>query len=590
MKIGQRQTSLPNLYQPFGIVPYLLSNGNRSASGRYSIPINQLRWNAGSVQADYAGTGSKKGLVLNLRLNKGLYSRSRATQFDRNYCIDSGEAMEYVNYPFTVNKRFQSKPLELNEELIASLPDSKEEYISESMLSYLQDAVTNFCDQVTKEFFARDNNGNYVHVGNIPGRSYAGPINPGKRLPFMMADGIRVNNTGVADMNIDLQQAGLSSSLMRLFGDTTAKTYFDLLGFKVGDDNGNIPQRIITADNYVAAIEPTMPNLTQINQPLLALTPGAVQLFTRASLTEIEVGDHKRYKLIDPWLGLTWDVIEETKVCAEFIKRYVRVELEWGLLSFPASCISDVVPPHLRGVNGVFLYEVSCEDKGICDIEPFRFAPQSDAFSLDNQTMEQEICDRTNCSVTLSQAIDNMTGEVVFSGNYTPPPVVTGPLVFEWSINGSPVVNTGNLLTLPLDGVSNGDVVSVQVTQGDCSANANLVVDLPCGVLAVAIDGNLVANGGTLALGTITAGPLDLILTNDSSAVAGQDRSIALVLVGSTNVNATPIILSPSLIAEGDSLTGSIDFGGAGVQSTLITVLNTSCERPFNFTVTWEIA
>lgn len=117
---------------------------------------------------------------------------------------------------------------------------------------------------------------------------------------------------------------------------------------------------------------------------------------------------------------------------------------------------------------------------------------------------------------------------------------------------------------------------------------AGLTLAPTCALLGVALAGIPVADGSTVALGTIAAGTtLDLDLVNSSKI-----NVLTITSVASDNADAVVTFSTPTTAPIGGGIaSGEIEFNGAaGAHSAVITIVSNDCTTASRtFTVTWTI-
>ena len=108
-----------------------------------------------------------------------------------------------------------------------------------------------------------------------------------------------------------------------------------------------------------------------------------------------------------------------------------------------------------------------------------------------------------------------------------------------------------------------------------------------CAQMSVALAGSPVANGATVALGTIAGGTtLDLDLVNNSTL-----NVLDITTVNDTSSDTVVTFSTPTTAAIGGGIaSGTIQFNGTGANTTDVTLVTNDCNNPtFTFTVTWTV-
>jgi hypothetical protein len=96
---------------------------------------------------------------------------------------------------------------------------------------------------------------------------------------------------------------------------------------------------------------------------------GAIQLVTAARHQgefQYEDPTHMRSTLVDPFYGLTHDVMMYTQVCGNEIKRFLQFGIAFDVIGVPACWTEDC---QFEGMKDVFCYTVVCNDDSFCDLD-----------------------------------------------------------------------------------------------------------------------------------------------------------------------------------------------------------------------------
>jgi hypothetical protein len=105
-----------------------------------------------------------------------------------------------------------------------------------------------------------------------------------------------------------------------------------------------------------------------VNDGSLAIVPGALKFVSYNKFA----GDfsymsdkQERTTIVDPYLGLTHDVVYITEDCGEEVKRSIQFRTIFDVVGYPECWSAD---PCFAGVTDVYAYNIVCQDASLCDI------------------------------------------------------------------------------------------------------------------------------------------------------------------------------------------------------------------------------
>ena len=569
------------LHYNSALVPFLLSNRNRVA-GFFDLNEVKIRRQQANNGKDLAGLAAELRYVPVLPLTS-------VAGGDGQICPTQGISVTPRTTSFAINRKTTMQPIELSLAQIRCLQEGSDQQVDYTLLNYFAAAASQFVIDVETEFFSKTN-GQYRHVGNLPPKNSIGTRTAGENLALFKADGITPNPFGESQMYEDFAQAGVPASQMFFVGGTGFSNYAKLKQWSVPNDQGFNAALFNTIEvgdmrNWFSSL---INSKTGLSNPVLAIRPGAAQIITANK----NVGDFerisdtkKRTTVVDPFLGLTWDLYENVVECEEEIVTRIWVEINWALITYP-DCDPDDQGPLRRGVNDVFLYNMVCQDTSACEIEPVAFDPPSFAGNVSSTCNNEElVCLPNACTVSLSASV-SIGGDLIVNAGFNPSSSIDTP-AYTWTLNGSPVSGSGNVLSLPVGSWDNGDVVGVTVEQGDdCTATAEIVINEACPSIRLEFVnlssvGTDLAENGTLDIGEQERGLIGTLrIHNDSN----NNANLVVTVISETNgVLALGAFTVPATIAEGDyiEVTLTIPAGAAdGDYTAKFSVTSNDCDSP----------
>jgi hypothetical protein len=483
------------------IVPFLLSERNRIA-GYFDLNDVKIRRERQNFGKDIPG------LVAELRYVPIIPMEQLVNGDDSQKCFSQGVSVAPVTTTYRITKKTVMQPIELSNAQLRCIREGKEDQYDWMLLNYVAAAVSAFAIDVETELFSKVN-GKYKYIGDLPNKNSITTRPAGEDIALFRADGITPNPLGEAKINMDLAQANLPIGQMAWFGGDLLAYYATLKRWSGINSQGFNAQLfdVINRGDYRSIHSTTITAKSGLQDPLMIMRPGALQILTANE----NVGDfaytsedHKRYTIVDPIFGLTWDVVENLVKCDTEIKTTIQLSIHWALIGYP-DC-ENLYGPTRKNVKDILLYNIICQDTSACDMPRTVFDPPAyskDAVSVCNN--DGQSCLPESCSVSLSASI-NQAGGLVVNASFTGAVGDTGEISYSWGINGSPLLATGNVLIIPQGAWDNGDVVTVSVNQGNCNTNAQLVVSEPCPSILVEYFNTLGVGVQLSANGTFNAG------------------------------------------------------------------------------------
>ena len=571
------------------LIPYLLSPANRQAGASFYDMSEVQR----ALQSRME-TG-KDGQVVNLRFMPKAYNKY-VSNYDEDICNLSGTSLNYKSVPYRINRRFRAGVLTLDDATIRCIQEGKDEFADANIARFFADAISRFQETVLTEIFSKDGSGKYKYIGNFASLNGVTPQLPGKQLPLYLANGYEPNFFGETILNEDMRQVGAPENQLAMFGTSFYDYYMQRKNYTRPTSDTGIDWAMIqtmTAPRFANEQSVNAANFAGLNDPLLVLEPGALQLVTRARNTsEYEFQDSRLVKgrIRDPYLNLEWDLTQQIDPCGDGVKVHMMVDIYWGLLGFPADCYDDY--PRLKGITGVYLYDGACLDVSACTRQRYTHAIGNFGQNFDDTCTNDEVCDTPPqaCTASLSAFRSPSDNSLRVTANFNGALGQLGnAITYTWTVNGSPVVNNTNTLSLASGTWDEGDVISVSIAQGTCMATASLTVSpSTCSNLVVDIAGTDYASGATAAIGNVAAGSTRVLTLENAGA---WDLGVTSITSNSANLVVTMGL--PATIASGQTLVGQIQLNGAaGPHSAELTFVSNDCNNPTNYkvTVTWTVA
>ena len=249
-----------------------------------------------------------------------------------------------------------------------------------------------------------------------------------------------------------------------------------------------------------------------------------------------------------------------------------------------------------EGNNGVYLYDITCSDAGMCDLPNRTANVASNLLSFGKECAPAELCD-TDCTMfKLPIGYKEVLGETfaVFTVVLNPGAGGSQPSSFDWEINGTPALETSNSLMVNIGLLNNGDTITVVAADGaGCTAEATFNYEFPDvlrGVLQVAnnVGGAVLTSGVTLNLGSVAQNDLLGVTFDLYALILGVSVSAVTASASATLIPTTPTFaLTVGALAE--SFAAELDTAVLGVISGSITITSDAVDEIFVINYTYTV-
>lgn len=570
---------LPELLYPTTILDFLRSPENRT-SGYFDMSTLAVAYE------ESLATG-KKGWVAKGRFMPPL--PEEFTQAEVDYCATGGDSLKYRNFAYNLDRRIASKPIEVDMGYVRCIQENRAQYVADILEKLFQNAASSLAAAVANEVLS----GKYI--GNLPSRTKGVERVTDTICAFLDGSYNGINPTGEAVIEEDMMLAGVQPASVVWFGTTRGKQYANMKALASPNTTGGYdPSRLDTLNPTRFRYDYFVENKLGTGK-ILVIRPGALQFVAQAK----NVGDfiyssdsHKRITVVDPYFGLTWDLIENVQTCEEEIKTTWQVVLHYGILGYPACDYPEL--PLRHKVKDVFIYTLDCCDATPCDIDPVKGSMPVVVSNYNNSCDIDETCERA-CSLTITQDV-NEDGDLTILALYTPANGDTETPSYVFTVNGVPLSpQSDNYIVLAAGSYDNGQTVSVAVNTTICQATASLVIDAPCAAMLVFI--NLLSGyQPVVANGTYAGSGFDVNeiigeLRIENGGTNGVTLEVSSIVDSSGNVVITGDV--PASIAQGNNELYTIFAGPAltpGNYTANISIVSNDCNTPaFVFNVTFTI-
>ena len=513
------------------------------------------------------------------------------------YCAASGLEGERKSRVYNLNK-FTGKRYQFNEELELCSEGDLQTKLSDFLANIFEHAYSSLGIAVEAEYFAVTQNSprKYRYIGNLPTLQSGVTRYAGESLPLFHTTDSRINVAGEGKYRQDKNRIGMRDVV--LVGGFKLGEYARLKGISGFNDDGYDASQMNDINAAQILYSSEIESRTGLDSPMLALARGAFQLVTyaryknRQRTTSTQEGSVTRTTIIDPYVGLEWDLITTVNNCGVEPITYFQVEINWGLIVNP-----DCEPNDLNavGTNAALLYNIVCADTTICDIPTGQslYTPFID--ELEKCDSPDEVC-QPQCNVALFPSIQNDGEDYVVTADAV---TLQGATVvaYAWELNGSPLVGDTHVITLDNTTLVDGDIITVTIKDSlGCVAVNSITVANGCPAPVYILDTNIgapqtVTNGQVVALGSFAAPAGDLQIT----LAVGNTNGVPLVVTSgtATGTGAGGVVSDfPATLDNGDE--GSVDSATSvktlGAKSITFTVASNDCANPeFSIRVTYTI-
>ena len=332
----------PNL----GLLPFLLSQENMAAATFDLSGATQLN----------RGDGKKYQIV------RRFYPRQSEDIHEGQslqYCDISGDSTGYREDTISVGFEHTSAPLILDDRMLRCLEDDRDSFLGDRFAEHLRTYLQSLARKVNKR----------IVTGGLIGRHMNAAAVAAKDLPLLGASGAAINPVGEIMLLQDKTAAQIDDDF-KLIGGTRLDVYRIARNITSANDAGfdaslSDSPAMIYRDNDLVAQLATAYGTTDA---ALAISAGALKFvsFNRFAGDFAYQGDkQERTTIVDPFLGLTHDVLYITDDCGDEIKRAIQFKTYYDVVGYP-ECWSD--DECFDGVKDVFLYNIICGDASLCDI------------------------------------------------------------------------------------------------------------------------------------------------------------------------------------------------------------------------------
>ena len=446
---------------------------------------------------------------------------------------------------------------------------------------------------------------NFAYIGKLPPFDSLGAPRPFDTLPLLEANGKTVNPTGLQSFMQDMDAVGAGDNYFAV-GNTRALAYATALnmtvpnqsGYNVGALGTSLQSSKILNSYFVGGAFSDL----GVNNPLVVIEEGALffasaPLFNTAQAT-LGKGQ-KMFSMEHPNMKGVWVNITET--ISEVCEGDTLPTITWlGSVVFNiiGKMTCDIDGSFFNeGNNGVYLYDITCSDAGMCDLPNRTANVASNLLSFGKECAPVELCDADCTMFKLPIGYKEVLGETfaVFTVVFTPGAGGSQPSSFAWEINGTPALETSNSLMVNIDLLNNGDTITVTAADGaGCTAEATFNYEFPDvlrGVLQVknTIGGAVLTSGVTLNLGDIVQNDL----AGFSFLMTALNWDIAVSAIAAS---ASATLFSPPIIpftittaSLGESLSAALDTTVLGVISGSITITSDAVDEIFVINYTYTV-
>jgi len=447
------------------------------------------------------------------------------------------------------------------------------------------------------------NGTDFNYIGSLPALANSGSPRPYGVLPLLEADGKTVNPAGLMSFQQDMMQVGAGNNYFAL-GNTRAMAYALAQKMQVPNLNGydlTVTKEMLNAAKIMNSFM-IAGAFAGIDNPLLVIEDGALAFVSEPLYpAPIEGNGQRMWSQEHPNLPGVWINITETigTVC----EANTAPTIQWvGTIVF--NLIGKMTCDYegnffSEGNRGVYLYDITCADGGMCNLPNRSTAFPSFILPYGKDCTPEAVCDTTCRLDTQKVGYKTIAGEnyAVFTVVFTPAAGGSQPTSYLWEINGSDVVGeTQNSLVIALADLNDGDVVTVEaIGSANCTAvtafEPFVLPDAFRGVLTVVnTDGFVVlTNGVTINAGNITQDDTQNI-NLDLSAI-GADVIVSNITYTGVLDIAVPATL-PQTISEGGILSVNAQYDSTvlGAKTgSLVIQTNAAGDEFFIVNFTWNV-
>lgn len=428
-------------------------------------------------------------LLRNANMNKGKLDIEVAFEYRpiagisdsfENYCAVGGASVRKVG-TFRINRHTQKMSEAIGGEASLCSPETVSEQYERALMNLVKRSVETLIRQVEYEVFAKDG-ANFRHIGNLP--NLTGVTRPaGEALPLFSLPNAgfqpAVNLLGMHNLRLDRRKGQQPNDTYAVASIKTS-TFSDAFNFQGGYRpdgynfvRGDNPIRALVISDIIS--EPLGQGGTGLDGALLIVPSGylqfvSVNLNTPELRNVVNTGDQIRGTIVDPYLGLTWDFAENFDKCDRIIQRTLFLELFWGIISMP-KCNED--EPALQGVNGIFLYNVSCSDETICDAQNANdLVVTAPPQAIENCAPDESEACGGDCGIGIRRVSINAT-DLVLTADYVLSQGASNWTSLVWAINATPAALYDDEVTPTIDisTLVDGDEITVtMIDDAGCEA------------------------------------------------------------------------------------------------------------------------
>lgn len=519
-----------------------------------------------------------------------------------NTCDILPSSIGYINKTYWLDKQVASTAT-LDREKFRCIQESDAELSNAVLADFYNDLHEKLAAALEGLLYST-NGTDFNYIGSLPALNNPGAPRPYGVLPLLEADGKTVNPAGLMSFQQDMMQVGAGNNYFAL-GNSRAMAYALAQKMQVPNLNGydlTVTKEMLNAAKIMNSfmIANAFPG---IDNPLLVIEDGALAFVSEPLYpTPIEGNGQRMWSQQHPNLPGVWINITETigTVC----EANTAPTIQWvGTIVF--NLIGKMTCDYegnffSEGNRGVYLYDITCADGGMCDLPNRSTAFPNFILPYGKDCTPEEVCD-TACRLDRLQiGYNSIAGDdyAVFTVVFTPAAGGSQPTGYVWSINGSVVVGqTQNSLIVDLSGLNDGDVVTVEaIGSADCTAvtafEPFVLPDAFRGILRVTNfnGGAVLVNGATLDLGSIEQdGVLQFAL---GVSALNLPVVVATIAGSASSILFYPTLSLPATLTVGapeDFVTDVLDTTVLGVVNGSITITSNATDDIFVINYTYTV-
>lgn len=554
----------------------------------------------------------KKGKQVNLMVR--VAPEFSAGSFDpHNACNSTAATAQWVTKGFYIDKVVTHEIL-LNMEQYKCVNQSAADIVSDELGFAYSRLTEKFSIAVEKQLYKEK-------LGKLP--SYVGGIGQTPRdfgvAPVYMANGRELNEAAIGIFDADMRAAGVSTGNWWATTATRGMKYAKQIGATFINERGTDFQRmgaIVDAQYVESAIlaselkPANVPGAPAGGSPMLVIENGAFFIvsapyyqatdFAVAPQMSMEPGV-RRFSIPHPTLpGVFIDIVESVESqCSEIHNLpAVRIQMTINYTLLSRTDCDYENAPFSKGKTGAYLYYLTCEDTGACDIPDYEYAAPVVVFPFEKPCDVDVTCAADlACKVTAYSVAYQNTGGATFAlfvATVTPSAGASNPTSYQWLLNGAPYASTGNpSLLIDITELADGDVVSLVYEDTlECAQTVDFApIDLAeqgvCGTLIVAYDGGELASDDLIALGNLaqTGAGISTPLVLNLGA-AGFETSVSANTTGTVN---SAVLSTASLAVGTNTGTYTINLKTEGLGAGAGTAIITTCAGEFKVNFTFNV-